>query len=166
MIIFIILLSLLTFFALWSVMRGTLVRAAIALALVSVLLSVVIFMLASPLAAVFELSVCAGLITVVFISTVSLTKPMTYSETINMTKSRISRFWLLPVFVIFAGAVLAFITIPLNLQIPIALEAKDVKEIIWNARQFDLLGQIVILLLGVFGIMILFKDKSKGKDEI
>ncbi|MDD5730401.1 MAG: hypothetical protein PHN57_04670, partial [Candidatus Omnitrophica bacterium] len=47
--------------ALWAVMATRLLRAAIALALTSVILTVIMFRLNSPLAAVFELSVCAGL---------------------------------------------------------------------------------------------------------
>ena len=51
---------------LWAVMARGLLRAAIALATTSVVLAIIMFRLDSPLAAVFELSVCAGLITVVF----------------------------------------------------------------------------------------------------
>ena len=42
--------------------------------------TLILFLLKSPLAAVFELSVCAGLITVIFISVISLTNPLSQDE--------------------------------------------------------------------------------------
>jgi NADH-quinone oxidoreductase subunit J len=49
-------------------------KAAICLGVASALLGVLFFVLNAPYAAVFELSICAGLITVLFVSTISLTK--------------------------------------------------------------------------------------------
>ena len=48
--------------------------AAISLAILSILISIMFFQLASPYAGVFELSVGAGLITALFVSVISLTK--------------------------------------------------------------------------------------------
>ena len=56
-----------------ALMQRRLMRAAIALAAASVMLSLVMYQLEMFWAAVFELSVCAGLITVVLISASSLT---------------------------------------------------------------------------------------------
>lgn len=162
----ILLITLTTLCALWAVMRGTLIRAAIALAFTSVMVAIVLFRLNAPLAAVFELSVCAGLITVIFISTLSLTKPRTYEETIKHTKKRFSRYWLLPPLVLIAGIVLAIKIRPLSLHFPFATIGTDVRSVLWNLRQADIIGQILILLVGVFGIIILFKDKKKSGKEI
>jgi NADH-quinone oxidoreductase subunit J len=162
----ILLITLTTVGALWAVMRGTLIRAAIALALTSVMVTIVLFRLHAPLAAVFELSVCAGLITVVFMSTVSLTKARTYEETMKHTKKRFSRYWLLPPLVLIAGVVLAIKLKPLSLYFPFATTGTDVRSVLWNLRQADIIGQILILLVGVFGIVILFKDKKKSGKEI
>ena len=46
-------------------------RAAIALAALSVVLAAIFFKLGAPYAGAFELSVCAGLITVLFIAAIS-----------------------------------------------------------------------------------------------
>ena len=46
-------------------------RAAIALAVLSVVLAAIFFKLGAPYAGAFELSVCAGLITVLFIAAIS-----------------------------------------------------------------------------------------------
>jgi hypothetical protein len=36
--------------------------------------------------------------------------------------------------------------------------AGDVKTILWNLRHLDLLGQILILLGGTFGVVVLVKE--------
>ena len=160
------LLVLMTAAAVWTVMRGSLLRAVIALALTSIALTAIMFRLAAPIAAVFELSVCAGLITVVFMSTISLTKPLTHMETLDYTKSRIKRFWFLPVLMAVAAVTLIFITIPLNFNIPAVSDAgRGFRKVLWEDRQFDLMGQILIILAGVFGVVVLFKHKSKDEPE-
>ena len=162
----IILLIALTAAAVWTVLRGSLLRAVIALALTSIALTAIIFRLGSPIAAVFELSVCAGLITVVFMSTISLTKPLTHMETLEYTKSRIKRFWLLPVIIIVVGAALLLVTIPLNFNIPtLTGTAANFRNVLWEERRFDLVGQILIILAGVFGVVVLFKHHSKDEPE-
>lgn len=52
-----------------------LLRAAIALAVLSVALAAIFFRLGAPYAGAFELSVCAGLITVLFIAAISSVAP-------------------------------------------------------------------------------------------
>ncbi len=47
--------------------------SAISLAILSIIIAIIFFMLDSPYAAAFELSVCAGLITALFISAIALT---------------------------------------------------------------------------------------------
>ena len=68
----ILILILLVVAALWTVMTRSLLRSAIGLALTSAILTLAIFRMNASLAAVFELSVCAGLIPVLFISVISL----------------------------------------------------------------------------------------------
>lgn len=148
--------------ALWTVMTRSLLRAAIGLALTSVILTIIIFKLSAPLAAVFELSVCAGLISVLFVSVVSLTQPYTHQEILERMKSMFRRFRLLPVIVIGVGLILALMNIKPTLNMPLPETEKDVRFVLWNLRQFDLLGQIIILLTGVFGVVILFKERKKS----
>ena len=62
------------FAGLWTVMTRSLLKAALGLAVTSALIAVILFRLDSPLAAVIELSVCAGLITAVFVSAISLSR--------------------------------------------------------------------------------------------
>ncbi len=147
--------------ALWAVMTRSLLRSAIGLALTSAILTIIMFRLDSPIAAVFELSVCSGLISVIFISVISLTAPMTKTQIIQHTKERLHRFWYLPVIVVIAGIALSLANIRLNAVIPPPEAEKDVRFVLWNLRQIDLIGQVSVLLAGVFGVVLLFKETKK-----
>ena len=158
-----ILLIVLTVIALGTVMTRSLLRAAVGLALTSAILTMVMFRLHSPLAAVFELSVCAGLIPVVFVSAITLTHPLTPKEIMQHMKDRLTRFWYLP-FIVLALAII-FIFIHLKFKMPLLMpEAdRDVRFVLWHLRPLDLIGQILILLVGVFGILVLFKEKKEDE---
>ena len=147
--------------ALWTVMTRSLLRCAIGLAFTSAALSIMMFRLNSPIAAVFELSVCSGLISVLFISTITLTHPITKEEMVEYVKERIKRFWYLPFIVVGVGIVLSIFHVHANLSLPVAETESNVRVVMWNLRQLDLLGQIIILLTGVFGIIVLFKEIAK-----
>jgi NADH-quinone oxidoreductase subunit J len=62
--------------AIVAVLTETMIRAAVALGLGSVSLAVLFFILGAPHAGSFELSVGAGLISVLFILAISLTESM------------------------------------------------------------------------------------------
>ncbi len=153
---------------LWTVLTRSLVRAAIGLAATSVVLTILMFMLGATMAAVFELSVCAGLITVVFISTISMTKALTHEALLEKTRDRLKRYWYLPVILLVAGAALAFALSPLPLAGPSPAAApadfEGLKAVLWNGRQTDLLGQITILFAGVTGVVVLFKERKGGEE--
>ena len=89
--------------AAWTVMTARLLRSVIGLALTSMILTIIMFKLNSPLAAVFELSVCAGLISAIFISCISLTQRLTDEQAAARQKERFSKFWLLPVILVLTG---------------------------------------------------------------
>lgn len=156
----IIILIALTAAALWTAMTRSLLRSAIGLALTSVILSIVMFWLKAPLAAVFELSVCAGLISVLFVSTVSLTQPYTTEAVQQRMKDMFARFRYLPLVVIALGIGLSLIKIK-PLETPLPETIKDVRVVLWSLRHIDIVGQIIILLGGVFGVVILFKERVR-----
>ncbi len=143
----------------WTILAGELIRAAVGLAFTSVILSLMMFQLGAPWAGVFELSVCAGLITVVFVSAISLTKRLSLEEEEAMLKGRIWRYIWIPIFVLAGGALIFFLYSPPALP-SIASESSAVgtREVIWNVRRFDLLGQILVILSGIIGVVVLFKD--------
>jgi len=147
--------------AIWTVMTRSLLRSAIGLALSSVILAMLMYRLGAKLAAVVELSVCAGLIPVIFVSTISLTEPLTHKEVLQQMKQRLRRFYALPIMVIALGIILSLLRFPPPVTGISAEGIKDAPSVLWNLRQIDLLGQVVIILCGVFGVVILLKEEFK-----
>lgn len=152
-----IILAILILAALWTVMTGSMLRAAIGLACVSAALTMLMFRFHSPLAAVFELSVCSGLISVLFITAISLTQPMTRAEKIQFAKDKLNKYWYLPVFLAVICIALVFKKPDFVFDLPITETEKDVRVMLWGIRQIDLIGQIAMLIAGSFGVAILFK---------
>ena len=143
--------------ALWTVMTARVLRAAIALAITSAVLAVLMYRLLAPIAAVFELSVCAGLIPAIFISAVGMTRRLTGEELAERRRQKWRSFGPLPGIVVLVGVLLA-IWQP-SLAFPMAGgNAGDVRDILWNQRHADLLGQVAILLAGAFAVVVLVKE--------
>lgn len=145
-------------------MTTRLLRSVIGLALTSAVLSIIMFSLNSPLAAVFELSVCAGLISVIFITTISFTKRLSKEKFQERQKERISKYWFLPLIVLIAGVILSRFAIA-QIKLPQAVAGQDARNVLWQMRHLDLLGQVVILLAGAFGVVILFKSAPSAGRE-
>ena len=154
-----ILMVLMTGFACLAVFLKDLVRAALSLAFMSALLAVLLYRLDSPYAAVFELSVVAGLITVLFVSTIALTR-----EDEAMGTS-----WPLYVFVL---GLLLFGLIDISVMkalfgsVPPGTGnvAKSFGDTLWTVRALDMLGQVAVIFGGVFGVLALLRDSEKHKD--
>ena len=160
----VILLIFMVALALWAVLARSLLKAAISLAGVSAILTIFMFRFDSPLAAVFELSVCTGLITVIFLSTIGLTKPMTHKEILQQSRDRARRYGWLPLLVVLVGALAAeFLKITPDFKLPLPEVQTDVRVVLWNLRHLDLFGQIIILLVGGFGAVMLFKESKEDE---
>ena len=153
-----ILLLAMTLAALWTVMGRSLLKATIGLAVTSAILSIIIFRLGSPLAAVFELSVCTGLITVVFVSTISLTKPLTHKDILVLSKKRTRRFIYLPILLVLVTFLLIKAGIPIGLTMSTGESVSNVTEVLWNMRQLDMFGQVILIIAGALGVVVLFTE--------
>ena len=150
--------------ALWTVMGRSLLKATIGLSVTSAIITILMFRMDSPLAAVFELSVCAGLMTVIFVSTISLTKPLTHKEIIELSKERHKRFGYLPLVMILTSIGLTLIKIRNNIAAPAPMpEGIDVRQVMWNMRPLDMFGQIIIIIIGALGVVILFEERKKDE---
>jgi NADH-quinone oxidoreductase subunit J len=136
-----------------------LLRAILGLALTSVCVTVALFRLESPLAGVFELSVCAGLISAVFISTISLSKVETKQSIATLRAERTRRYFYLPLILLLVGIAIAQLDFPAVK--PVTAVDKDVRLILWTERHLDLLGQVTVLLAGALGVAVLFKEPKK-----
>ena len=157
--------------AVWAVTAGDLLMSAIALALTSAVLACIIYAMGMPLAAVFELSVCAGLITVVFVSAISLTRADSEHSPEKKAQVRMSRrlggVWLA---LIMLAVVAGFYFLPKSTILPLQnADNETVTRVMWDLRRFDLVGQIAAILTGIFGVVVLFKARetrgAKGGEE-
>ncbi len=115
-----------------AILAKDLIKAAISLAVASVLLGILFFTMNAPYAGVFEISVVAGLITVLFMLTIALTKA---EDEVR------ERRW---VKIVAAGA-----------------ESGSFGDVLWKQRTFDLIGQLAVILAGVFAVLALFRKKDK-----
>lgn len=152
-----VLMGLLVLLAIGCCLFKDLLYVAVSLAATSAVLAVALFCFGANIAGVFELSVCAGLITVLFVSTVSMTK-----DSDQKVETRFGRWFILLFVLIFAGLVY-FIMQWLPHALP-ALGAHpasgNFQQVFWEIRSSDILGQVALILAGVFGILALFRVKD------
>ncbi|HBB66617.1 MAG: hypothetical protein A2X28_03245 [Elusimicrobia bacterium GWA2_56_46] len=145
-----------------AVMMKDLLMSALMLALVSVGASLILFDFQAPWAAVFELSVCAGLITVLFVSAVSLIR-----REENKLEDNRMRFYAMPLVMGLAAIAAWFYAVPffesLENWARFGGRVNSLGAVLWDIRRFDLLGQISILAAGVFVINSIFPRRKKQK---
>jgi NADH:ubiquinone oxidoreductase subunit 6 (subunit J) len=145
-------------FSVLAILLRDLLKSAISLAAASLLLGIIFFRMNAPYAGVFEISVVAGLITVLFVLTIALTKT---GE--DVRESRLVN-WVFPaVFVAFI--VIDALTMKALLgKIPAlasGAESGSFGDVLWKTRTLDLVGQIAVILAGVFSVLALFRKREK-----
>jgi NADH-quinone oxidoreductase subunit J len=149
--------------AILTVTARTLAKVAVGFAFTSVISAVLMFHLSSPLAGVFELSVCGGLITVVFVAAVSLASPQGELETLEQLNERKWRYVFLPVLVIFLGMILFGLGIKPPVSLPLPDLQSDVRTVLWNRKFIDIAGQVLLILTGVIGVVLLLKERKSNE---
>ncbi len=149
-------------FSVLAILLRDLLKAAISLAAASIILAMIFFRLNAPYVGVFEISVVAGLITVLFITTIALTKsPADVKE---------SRRPLLVFPLFFIAFIICDIFIMKALlqasrpALPGSPETQPFGVVFWNERTFDLIGQIAVIFAGVFSVLALFRPRSDKHD--
>jgi NADH-quinone oxidoreductase subunit J len=141
-----------------AILLKDLLRSAISLALASLVLGIIFFRMGAPYAGVFEISVVAGLVTVLFILAIALTKS---GEEVR--ESRLVNVVFPLVFVAFL-AIDALVMKGLIGKVPAlasGAEAGTFGEVLWKGRTLDLVGQIAVILAGVFAVLALFRKRDK-----
>lgn len=157
-----ILLGLTLVFGVMAIMLHSMTKSAIALAVASATLGLIMYLLGSTWAALFEVSVCSGLVTVIFISAISLSNVEKKDlEKVYEDKKR-KRF--LPAALIISGVALVAIAIAAKISLPAAVtaakEVDNMREILWNSRQVDIWGQIIVILTGSVAVVVLFRERD------
>ena len=134
-----------------------LISSALWLAGSSALVAILTYLLGAPEIAVIELSVGAGLVTVLFVFAINVAGDETISVQALIPKPLA---WLL---VLVAGALIGMQTLPmLNIQLP-PLGEGVFATTFWQDRSLDALLQIVLIFAGVLGLLGLLTD---GKPHI
>ncbi len=148
----------LVIFSVLAIALKDLLRSAVSLAVASLLLGIIFFRMKAPYAGVFEISVVAGLITVLFVLTIALTKTddeVRESKLVN---------WVFPLvfvaFVVIDALVMKSLLgkVP---ALPAGPEAGTFGDVLWRGRTMDLVGQIAVILAGVFAVLALFRKRDK-----
>lgn len=151
-------------FCAYRVMRAArLVNVTIWLAITSALVAVLLFILGAPEVAVIELSVGAGLVTVLFVYAFSITGDVTLDEKTLMPRPLV---WILAIAVV---AILSWLVFPLQgetildirSKLPPAIEP-DFAHMLWSQRGLDVIVQIVLIFAGVMGLLGLLSTSKSG----
>jgi amino acid transporter len=80
-------------------------------------------------------------------------------------RARMHRFGYLPIFILVFGLILSLLNIKFSLLLPPPETEPDVRRLLWSAREMDLFGQVIVLISGVFGVVILFKQLHKENQK-
>jgi NADH-quinone oxidoreductase subunit J len=143
----ILLLSGVVLFSILAVLAKDLIKSAIGLAFASLFLGIIFFRMGAPYAGVFEISVVAGLITVLFMLTIALTKTGG-----DVRESKLATL-VFPVFFILVGLIDIFVMKGLLPKLQILQTGAE-------TGTFDLVGQLAVILAGVFAVLALFRKKD------
>jgi NADH-quinone oxidoreductase subunit J len=149
-------------FGVMAIMLRSMTKSAIALAAASAMLSIVMYQLGSTWGALFEVSVCSGLVTVIFISAISLSN--VEKKEVEKVYEDKKRMAFLPVALIICGVVLVVIAIAAKISLPaapaVANTTDKLREVLWNNRQVDIWGQIIVMLTGSVAVVVLFRERE------
>jgi NADH:ubiquinone oxidoreductase subunit 6 (subunit J) len=145
--------------ALMAFRAKQLIVSALWLAGCSAILSIIMYLLGAFAVAVIELSVGAGLVTVLFVFAISIAG----GETIE-AKSIIPR-WLALIVSLVAIVLLAFMTLSSLVSLPTTVEP-PFSEVLWQQRGLDMLVQSGLLFAAVVGMLgLLSEAKVPAKEK-
>ena len=148
-------------FCIMAVMSRSILKSAIYLAAASAALAVMMYLLGAEWAAVFEVSVCAGLVTVVFISSISLSNMR--KEDVQKLYDDKARMKYLPYVLLFGGITVIAVAFTKDITLSVIAQSamEDFQSVFWDTRSADILGQITAILIGGIAVVVLLKEGSK-----
>lgn len=132
--------------ALQAILAKRLILSALWLAAASALLAALFYLLGAPLVAVVELSVGAGLVTVLFAFAISIA-----GEDITPLRSLVPRA--LAGILALAAILMIGSFYLLPAPVPAAQAELSVSVVIWDQRGLDILVQMVLIFAGVLGML-------------
>jgi uncharacterized MnhB-related membrane protein len=144
--------------AVQAIRAGRLINSALWLAGVSAALSIVFYLMGAYTVAVIELSVGAGLVTVLFVFAINIA-----GEEVGALPSLIPKplAWAL---VIAAAALLVWSALPLPTA-DTPTPDSTFASVLWGQRGLDVLAQIVLIFAGVLGLLGLLAETKAPLDQ-
>jgi uncharacterized MnhB-related membrane protein len=142
--------------ALRAIVSKRVIASTIYLACVSALISTMLYSLGAFQVAVMELSVGAGLVTVLLVYAVSVTGDATTEGEPMVPRA------LAIVLTLAAIGLLALMAVPLIGRAPVAAAA-SLKRALWEQRVLDVWIQIVLIFSGVLGILGMLSEVRSPK---
>lgn len=144
-------------FAGLAIFLKDMLKAVICLLISSVFLGIIFFRLNAPFAGVFEISVVAGLIMVLFILTISLVGSQD-----TVSEPDVPFFVFVILFLIFSYIVnIAIPQAGINERPMIVDRYCRFNDTLWIGRTFDMIGQISVILAGVFVLLLIIGRRKK-----
>jgi NADH:ubiquinone oxidoreductase subunit 6 (subunit J) len=144
-----------------AIRTGRLLISALWLAGASASVAVLMYMLGAPEVAVIELSVGAGLVTVLFVFAINIAgdDPLPRQPSIPKPLS-----WLLIVAALAVGSWLTLSQRGPTVPVP---QADRFAKVVWEERTLDVLLQTVLIFGGVLGVLGLLHDRGEhmAKEE-
>lgn len=138
----------------YQVMRAKrLILATIWLACTSALLATLLYRLGAPQVAVMELSVGAGLVTVLFVFAFSIVGEMTW-DPLSLVPKPLAWSMCLAAFLLMGWFILPLT----DGRSPVALDSFS--NVLWHQRGLDVLAQIVLIFSGVIGLLGLLSERQ------
>ena len=152
-------LALMALAALGVVFSRDLLYAVISLGLLSVFTSILFYSLGAPYASIMELSIGAGLITVLFMATISL---------VEQPKSKQGRIFGLTYLNVFALTVIVVIALWIGLSLVkggvpslvTSVSPGTLPEVLWGDRLLDVFGLGRVIFAGAIGMGVLFRTEG------
>jgi hypothetical protein len=137
-----------------------LLASSLFLAVVSALVSVMLFLLGATEVAVIELSVGAGLVTVLLVYALSVVGEDAQDPPSVIPKP------LAFVLVVLAAGLIGWMALPL-IPLPQAVRDLLLVDVLWKQRALDVWIQVALIFSGVLGILgLLTESKTITEDEI
>lgn len=141
--------------AILAISAKRLLISAIWLAMTSALVALMVYLLGAPQVAVIELSVGAGLVTVLFVFAINISGEEVIGEKSPLPKPVVWTSVLLTL-----GLVIFFILRSVGfLQLPETVSG-SAPSILWSIRYLDILLQIVLIFAGVLSVIGLLSNSK------
>lgn len=144
--------------ALLAILSRRLLISAIWLAVTSALVAVMIYLLGAPHIAVIELSVGAGLVTVLFVFAINIA-----GEDTKKLRSLLPKPLAVSAVVLAVGLAIYLILHAAGLLDLSSIAASE-SSLLWQERYADFLLQIVLIFSGVLGVLGLLANKGHTPD--